>query len=133
MSTSDTATGPVWPGQSLVLLARLQNLAHADIDIASIGSLNIYVREVDGTEQLGANPLVLTVADVIFDTPVTDAMWLARFPQSTGYSFRYVLDGSVYIPEPKEYLIELAISHTGGGTSVAMFRPDARPTARLFL
>jgi hypothetical protein len=99
-------------------------VTQADIDS---GVYSIYLlddQDADSrTDVTGHTGVELVVADVIFDTLQTDALWTL---DDAGYNFRHVIDISsavAFAIAGRNYLVEYTLTPTSGQVILIRFRP----------
>ncbi|HUT14067.1 MAG TPA: hypothetical protein VMY42_26500 [Thermoguttaceae bacterium] len=99
------------------------NLVQADISAASY---SIYLLDDDDADSrtavTGHAAVSLTVADLLFDSLQTDALWTA---DATGYNFRHAIDISTDVAfaiAGRRYLVEFTLTPVTGQTILIRFR-----------
>ncbi len=115
---------------SATLLARVVGNDGLPIVRADLASIKYSVYLLDDqdanarTVVTGHDDVSLTVADVIFDTLQTDALWTV---DATGYNFRHVLDVSAnpaFAMAGRRYLVEFELTPTAGQVILVRFRTN---------
>jgi hypothetical protein len=120
--------GTAFKSGSVILLARIVGQNGADIVRSDLSAITYSVfllddRNADSRTAVdGHSNASLTVTDVVFNTPVVDALWTA---DEIGYNFRHVLDVSVhpaFVIAGRRYLVEYQLRPTVGQRIVVRFR-----------
>jgi hypothetical protein len=120
--------GSAFKNGSVTLLARIVSLAGANIVRSNINTIKYTVFLLDDqnadsrTSVDGHTEATLTVANVIFDSLQTDAIWTV---DEIGYNFRHVLDVSThqaFTVAGRRYLVEYQLTPAAGQAIIARFR-----------
>ena len=118
--------GRYFEGQSPNLMARVTGSDAVAITQAAIASIAYAVYDLADTSA-AVDSGTLTVADVVFDSLQTDARWTE---DSTGYNFRWQLDGSQIdnfdvasgAEQKKRYRAEAVLTDTAGDKIVLVWQ-----------
>lgn len=120
--------GTAFKNGSVTLLARVVGPAGVNILQADINTIKYTVYLLDDqnpdsrTAVAEHANVTLVVADVIFNTLQTDAIWTV---DATGYNFRHILDVSdhqAFTVAGRRYLVEYQLTPAVGQTIVVRFR-----------
>ena len=120
--------GSAFKNGSATLLARIVGPDGANILQSDINTIEYTVYLLDDqdpdsrTPVTGHTDVALTVADVIFNTLQTDAIWTV---DATGYNFRHVLDVSsnqAFAVAGRRYLVEYQLTPAVGQMILVRFR-----------
>jgi len=120
--------GTAFKNGSATLMARIVgpdagNITQADIDTVAYSVYLLDDQNADNrTSVEGHSSVALTVADVIFDTLQTNAVWTV---DATGYNFLHVLDVSehqAFAVAGRRYLVEYQLTPTDGQVILVRFR-----------
>ena len=120
--------GSAFKNGSVTLLARIVGNDADPVTTADISSIEYSIYLLDDqnpdlrTAVEGHEDATLTVADVLFDSLQTDALWTA---DATGYNFRHTPDVSSYpafAVAGRRYLVEYRLSPTLGQIIIVRFR-----------
>lgn len=124
-AATDAVTQIVWEGATPILLARVVGMAGANITQASLNSLAyMVVKDVAGVITTVIAETSLTIADIIFDTLQTDAIWTK---DSTGYNFKHQL-AATDIPDPStKYRVQHKLVDTNSLPSFIEFILPTKP------
>jgi hypothetical protein len=123
--------GTVFKNGSTVILARIVDAEGTPIQQADLSSISYSVYlldEVDPdtmTVATGHDGETLTIADVVYDTLQTDAIWDV---DSTGYNFKHTLDVSTnqaFTVAGRDYQIRYELTPTTGQVVIARCRVAA--------
>lgn len=129
MPSAEDVHGIVFKNGTATMLARVvgadaANVTQSDI---STGTYSIYLlndQDADSrTAVTGHTDAALVVADVIFDTLQTDAIWTK---DSTGYNFKHeivISSNEAFAIAGREYLVEVSLTPTSGELILVRFRP----------
>ncbi len=123
--------GKAFKNGSATLLARVvgsDGVAITRSDVAS-ARYSVYLlddHDADARQVLaGHDGVSLAVADVVFDSLQTDALWTV---DSTGYNFRHVVDVSAnqaFSAAGRRFLVEFTLTPSAGQVILVRFRIDA--------
>ena len=128
MPSAEDVHGIVFKNGTATMLARVvgadaANVTQSDI---STGTYSIYLlndQDADSrTAVTGHTDAALVVADVIFDTLQTDAIWTK---DSTGYNFKHeivISSNEAFAIAGREYLVEVSLTPTSGELILVRFR-----------
>ena len=128
MPSAADVHGIVFKNGTATMLARVvgadaANVTQSDI---STGTYSIYLlndQDADSrTAVTGHTDAALVVADVIFDTLQTDAIWTK---DSTGYNFKHeivISSNEAFAIAGREYLVEVSLTPTSGELILVRFR-----------
>jgi hypothetical protein len=128
MADATDIFGTAFKNGSATLLARVvggngQPVVQADIASASYTAYLLDDRDADSrTAVTGHTAVSLVVADVIFDTLQTDALWTV---DDVGYNFRHVLDVSAnpaFATAGRRFLVEFKLIPNTGQVILVRFR-----------
>lgn len=131
MANAVDAQGQVFKNGSATLLARIvgkdaANVAQADISSAVY---SIYLLDEDDPDSRtvvsGHDEASLAVADIIYDTLQTDAIWSV---DATGYNFSHVVDVSTdtaFEIAGRDYLVEFTLTPVTGQVIIVRFKVRA--------
>jgi len=128
MAEATDIYGAAFKNGSITLLTRVVGenggaVVQADISTAKYTVYLLDDQNPDNrTAVEGHTDVSLAVADVIFSTLQTDALWTV---DTTGYNFRHVLDVSehqAFTVAGRRYLIEYRLAPTDGQVIVVRFR-----------
>lgn len=120
--------GTAMKNGTVTLMARIVGVDAVNIIRADIASIqySIYLlddRDADArTSVAGHTDVSLTVADVVFDSLQTDALWTV---DTTGYNFRHVPDVSTdaaFAIAGRRYLVEYRLTPVVGQVILVRFR-----------
>ena len=120
--------GSAFKNGSATLLARIVGPDGANILQSDVNTIEYTVYLLDDqdpdsrTPVAGHTDVALTVADVIFNTLQTDAIWTV---DATGYNFRHVLDVSsnqAFAVAGRRYLVEYQLTPAVGQMILVRFR-----------
>lgn len=128
MAEASDIHGTALKNGSATLLARIVGADAADIARADIDSIHYSVYLLDEgdadarTAVAGHDDVELAVADVVFDTLQSDAIWTV---DASGYNFRHELDVSTdpaFAIAGRRYLVEHRLTPAVGQIILARFR-----------
>jgi len=128
MADAGDIHGTAFKNGSATLLARVvggggQAIAQADIASAEYSVYLLDDQDADArTAVTGHAGVSLNVADVIFNSLQTDALWTV---DTTGYNFRHVLDVSAnaaFAAAGRRYLVEFTLTPASGQVILVRFR-----------
>ena len=120
--------GTAFKNGAATLLARIVGATGANVVQADINTVNYSVYLLDDQNPDDRTPVAehtdvsLTVADVIFNTLQTDALWTV---DATGYNFRHTLDVSIhpaFAVAGRRYLVEYELTPAVGQIILVRFR-----------
>ena len=120
--------GTAFKNGSVTLLARIVGAGGANILQADLNTIKytVYLLDDQNPDSRTAvsehADVTLAVADVVFNTLQTDAMWTV---DATGYNFRHVLDVSAhqaFTVAGRRYLIEYQLTPAVGQMILVRFR-----------
>ncbi len=128
MASATDISGSVFKNGSATLLARVVGADGTPVTQASIASAVYSIELLDendpdaGTAVAGHADVAIGVADLIYDTLQTDALWDV---DSTGYNFKHTLDVSVdpaFAVAGRQYRIVFQLTPTAGQVILVRFR-----------
>lgn len=128
MAEATDIHGTAFRNGSITLLAKIVGAGGANILRSDINTIKYSVYLLDDQNPDNRTAVVehtnspLAVADVIFNSLQTDAMWTA---DATGYNFRHVLDVSAhqaFTVAGRRYLIEYQLTPAVGQMILVRFR-----------
>ncbi len=128
MPQAQDILGTAFRDGSVTLLARVvgqsgQPIVQADIASAQYSVYVLDDQDANGrTAVAGHTDVALSVADLVFNTLQTDALWTV---DSVGYNLRHVLDVSdepAFATAGRRFLVELRLSPTSGQVILVRFR-----------
>ena len=120
--------GTAFKNGSVTLLARIVGQSGGNVLPADINTVKYTVYLLDDqnsdsrTAVAGHTNVTLPVADVLFNTLQTDAIWTV---DTTGYNFRHVLDVSAnpaFAVAGRRYLVEYQLTPAVGQMILVRFR-----------
>jgi len=120
--------GTAMKNGTVTLMARIVGADAANLVQANIGSIQYSIYLLDDqdadarTAVAGHTDVSLTVADVVFDSLQTDALWTV---DTTGYNFQHVPDVSTnpaFAIAGRRYLVEYRLTPVVGQIILARFR-----------
>jgi hypothetical protein len=128
MAEANDIHGTAFKNGSVTLLARIVGQSGANVQQSDINTITytIYLLDDQNPDSRTAvadhTDVALTVANVIFNTLQTDAIWTV---DATGYNFRHVLDVSdhqAFTIAGRRYLIEYQLTPAAGQIILVRFR-----------
>jgi hypothetical protein len=120
--------GTAFKNGSATLLARVVGADGANVVPADIGAVHYSVYLLDDQDPDSRTAVdhhanvAIAVAEVVFGTLQTDALWAV---DATGYNFRHVLDVSVHPAltiAGRRYLVEYQLTPVAGQVIIVRFR-----------
>jgi hypothetical protein len=120
--------GTAFKNGSATLMARVVHQTGANIVQADLSAIQYSVYLLDDqnadsrTAVAGHSNVALTIANVVFNTLQTDAIWTA---DTTGYNFRHIMDVSTqtaFAVAGRRYLVEYRMTPTAGQIILVRFR-----------
>ena len=130
MADATDIHGTAFKNGTATLLARVvgaegQPIVQADVSSAKYSVYLLDDQDADTrTAVTGHDGVSLTVADVIFNSLQTDALWTV---DATGYNFRHVLDVSAnqaFAMAGRRYLVEFELTPLSGQVILVRFRTN---------
>jgi len=122
MPSPSTLTATVWEDSGPTFLARIVGNDNVNITQADISSIALYVYDLTGGTTIIDNT-ALTVANVVFDTLQTDAIWDA---DSTGYNFKYEIADTTFATGDSRFLVEIIFNPASGGDFPVVFEINTK-------